>query len=287
VKFHFIRAEKDRHSVKLMCKVLGVSRAGFYAWQVRPPSERAKDDERLKERIREVHAQSGGAYGSPRIHDALKSEEDGLGRRRIAHLMQEEGIYGKPKKRFVVTTDSAHDYEVAPNLLDRNFDVAEPNTVWAGDITYIPTAEGWLYLAVVLDLFSRRVIGWAMATHMRSELVIDALEMAVLDRAPAPGLLFHSDRGSQYASDTFQGRLKEHGMRCSMSRRGNCWDNAVGESFFRTLKVEGLPNDKPSASHEAARLTAFEFIEGFYNQRRKHSHLAYASPVEYEERYAA
>lgn len=287
MKFHFIQAEKGRHSVKLLCTVLSVSRAGFYAWQQRPLSKRAKEDERLKERIREVHAQSGGAYGSPRIHDAMKSEEAGLGRRRIARLMQQEGIWGKPKKRFVATTDSAHDYEVAPNLLNRNFDVSEPDTVWAGDITYIQTAQGWLYLAVVLDLFSRRVVGWAMATHMRSELVIDALEMAVGEREPAPGLLFHSDRGTQYASDAFQRRLSDHGMRCSMSRRGNCWDNACVESFFRTLKVEGLPNEKPSASREAARLTVFEFIEGFYNQRRKHSYLAYASPAEYEERYAA
>lgn len=287
MKFRCIEAEKDRHSVRVLCEVLSVSRAGFYAWRRRAPSKRAKEDERLKKRIREIHAANKGAYGSPRIYDAMKDEEKGLGRRRIARLMREEGIWGKPRKRFVVTTDSAHDYEVAPNLLDRNFEVSEPNRVWAGDITYIPTAEGWLYLAIVLDLFSRRAVGWAMASHMRSELVIEALEMAVDQRAPAPGLLFHSDRGSQYASDAFQRRLQAHGMRCSMSRRGNCWDNAPVESFFRTLKVEGLPNNKPCASRQAARLTVFEFVEGFYNNRRLHSYLAYDSPAEYEERYAA
>jgi putative transposase len=287
VKFHFIEAEKDRHPVRVLCKMLSVSRAGFYAWQRRAPSERAKKDRRLKERIREVHAASGGSYGSPRVHAAMRREERGLGRRRIARLMQEEGIWGKPRKRFVLTTDSSHDYEVATNLLDRNFAVNDANKVWTGDITYIPTAEGWVYLAVVLDLFSRRVVGWAMAKHMRSELVIDALEMAVHNRQPEPGLLFHSDRGTQYASDAYQARLAHHGMRCSMSRKGNCWDNAPTESFFRTLKVEGLPNDKPSASREAATLTVFEFVEGFYNHRRLHSYLAYASPAEYEERYAA
>lgn len=287
MKFHFIEAEKDRYPVRVLCSVLGVSRAGFYMWRDRPPSARAVADERLKAKIRDAHETSRGTYGSPRIHDALKEEEPGVGRRRISRLMAEEGLCGKPRKRFVVTTDSAHDYEVAPNLLGRHFDVAEPNTVWAGDITYIPTAQGWLYLAVVIDLFSRRVVGWSMATHMRAELVIDALEMAVAAREPAPGLLFHSDRGCQYASDAFQRRLRTHGMRASMSRRGNCWDNAAVESFFRTLKVEGLPDDKPCATHQDARLTVFDFIEGFYNRTRKHSYLGYISPAQYEERLAA
>lgn len=287
MKFDFIEAEKGRYPVRVLCSVLGVSRAGFYTWRDRPPSTRAVEDERLKEKIRHAHKASRGTYGSPRIHDALKGEEPGVGRRRISRLMAEEGLYGKPKKRFVVTTHSAHDYEVAPNLLDRNFDVAEPNTVWASDITYIPTSQGWLYLAIVIDLFSRRVVGWSMTTHLRTELVINALEMAVAAREPAPGLLFHSDRGCQYTSDAFQQRLRTYGMRPSMSRRGNCWDNAPVESFFRTLKVEGLPDDKLCASHQDARLTVFDFIEGFYNRTRKHSYLGYNSPAQHEERLAA
>jgi transposase InsO family protein len=200
--------------------------------------------------------------------------------------MAEEGLWGKPRKPFVVTTDSSHDYAVADNLLDRNFAADRVNEVWASDITYIPTAEGWAYLAVVLDLFSRRVVGWALTDHLRAELAIDALEMAVKHRDPPPGLLFHSDRGTQYASEAFQKRLTRYGMRCSMSRRGNCWDNAVSESFLRTLKVEGLP-DKPCASREAAHQAVFEFIEGFYNHARLHSYLDYVSPADYEERYAA
>lgn len=286
MKFRFIEAEKVNHTVKLLCKVLGVSRAGFYAWRTRPPSKRAKDDERLRKRIREAHARSRRNYGSPRVHEALKDEEEGLGRRRVARLMREDGIYGKPLKPFVVTTDSDHDFEIAPNLLDRNFAANDVNEVWASDITYIPTAKGWLYLAVVLDLFSRRVVGWALADHLRTELVIEALEMAVEQRKPAPGLLFHSDRGTQYASHAFQAQLACHRMRCSMSRKGNCWDNAVVESFFRSLKVEGLP-DTPSASHEAAELEVFEYVEAFYNNNRLHSYLGYISPADYEERYAA
>jgi transposase InsO family protein len=286
VKFRFIAAEKERHPVKVLCRVLAVSRAGFYAWRSRAPSKRDQQDEVLKERIREVHARNRGAYGSPRIHEALKSEEEGLGRRRIARLMREEGIWGKPQRRFVVTTDSEHGFAVAPNLLERDFAPEDVNEVWASDITFIATVEGWMYLAVVLDLFARRVVGWAMAPHLRTELVIEALENAVEQRRPPPGLLFHSDRGTQYASHAFQERLAKHGMRCSMSRRGNCWDNAPTESFIRTLKVEGLP-DKPCASREAAKLTVFEFIEGFYNHQRLHSYLGYVSPAEYEERYAA
>jgi transposase InsO family protein len=286
VKFRFIQAEKERHSVKSLCHALGVSRAGFYAWQERGPSKRGEEDERLTERIREVHAKSRGSYGSPRVHHALKSEEDGLGRRRIARLMREDGIWGKPVRRFVVTTNSEHDLAVADNLLDRNFVASDANEIWAGDITYILTAEGWLYFAFVLDLFSRRVVGWAIADHMRAELVIDALDMAVMQREPPPGLLFHSDRGAQYASHAFQARLAQHGMRSSMSRRGNCWDNAVSESFIRTLKVEGLP-ERPCATRETAELTVFEFIEGFYNNKRLHSYLGYVSPADYEERYAA
>jgi transposase InsO family protein len=286
VKFRFIVAEKVNHPVRSLCRVLSVSRSGFYAWERREESTRAKEDRRLKERIRELHRDSRGTYGSPRIHQQLKQEEAGIGRRRTARLMREDAIWGKPLRRYVVTTDSAHDHPVAPNLLDRCFSSSEPDRVWVSDITYVLTTEGWLYLAVVLDLFSRRVVGWAMANHLRSELVIRALEMAVEQRQPAPGLLFHSDRGVQYTSSAFQQRLAAHGMRCSMSRLGNCWDNAPAESFFRTLKVEGLP-DKPCANRKAAELTVFEFIEGFYNRRRLHSSLGYVSPAVYEERFAA
>ena len=286
MRFRFIEAEKERHNVRLLCELLGVSRAGYYAWKSREPSQRAQQDELLKARIREVHEESRGSYGSPRVHRALKEKTAGLGRRRVARLMREEGLRGKPQRRFVTTTDSTHDYKVSPNLLDRQFTVAQPNKVWAGDITYVPTAQGWSYLAVVLDLFSRRVVGWSMAQHLRTELVLAAMREAVKDRMPEPGLLFHSDRGTQYASDEFQLWLTRRGIRSSMSRRGNCWDNAPVESFFRSLKVEALQGPTPT-DHQQATLEVFDYIEGLYNRRRLHSHLGYLSPHTYEERYAA
>lgn len=286
MKFRFIEAEKERHDVRMMCSVLHVSRSGFYAWQGRGPSHRDREDERLKKRIREVHEKSRGSYGSPRVQRILKADEEGLGLRRVARLMREEGLQGKPRKHFVKTTDSAHDYVVPPNVLGRRFAVERPNTVWAGDITYLPTAQGWSYLAVVLDLFSRRVVGWSTAKHMRTELVIEAMQHAVEERQPTPGLLFHSDRGTQYASHAFQTWLHTHGMRSSMSRRGNCWDNAPVESFFRSLKVEGL-SKRPAPNHEAATLAVFDYVEGFYNRHRLHSYLNFRSPIEFEEWYAA
>lgn len=281
MRFRFILAEKANHDVKLLCRVLEVSRSGFYAWCAREPSRRAQEDVELLDEIQEVFDQSRSTYGSPRVHEALKRTRPGLGRRRVARLMRRAGLRGRPKRRFVVTTDSAHDYEPAPNILDRQFDVDAPNEVWAGDITYVPTDRGWAYLAVVLDLFSRRVVGWSLAPHMRTDLVLDAMRNAVETRRPPAGLLFHSDRGSQYASDEFQQYLDDHAIRSSMSRRGNCWDNAPTESFFRTYKVEGLPH-RQAPDHRAATLDAFDYIEGFYNTHRLHSTLGYLSPVEYE-----
>lgn len=286
MKFGFIEAEKEQHDVGVMCRLLKVSRGGYYGWRTRPPSERSKRDTELKKAVRTAHDDSRGTYGSPRVHRVLCDDGEQVGRHRVARLMREEGLLGKPRRRFVVTTHSEHNGNVAPNIVAQDFTVAEPNKVWAGDITYIPTAQGWLYLAVVLDLFSRRVVGWSMAAHTRTQLTLDALQMALSRRQPAPGLLFHSDRGVQYTAEAYQQRLAEHGLRASMSRTGNCYDNAVVESFFRTLKVEGL-DSKSLPSRQDAELAVFDYIETFYNRKRIHSHLGYLSPAHYEDRYAA
>jgi putative transposase len=258
--------------VALMCRQLSVSRSGYYRWKTREPSQRQKEDIRLKVAIKASHEQSRGTYGSPRIVDDLKEQGFDVSRRRVARLMAEEGITGTPKKPFKRTTDSKHSEAIADNTLDRNFNVDAPDTAWATDITYVRTWDGWMYLAVVVDLFSRRVIGWATATHMRTKLVMKALDMALGRRLPEPGLLHHSDRGSQYASRDYRKALDDRGIVCSMSRRGDCWDNAVVESFFATLKKE-LIHRKPWPTARAAREAIVEYIEVFYNRKRKHSTL--------------
>ena len=279
MKFAFIDAEKMNHSLEFLCLVLDVCKSGFHAWKKRPPSPRKVEDEEIKSTMRKIHKGPRKAYGSPRMCEELRQKYDiHISRRRTARLMKEEGLHGTPKKRFVNTTLSNHDYAIAPNLLAREFDVLQPNQVWAGDITYIPTAEGYCYLAVVLDLFSRRVVGWAMADHMRAELVCDALQQA-LDERDAP-TIFHSDQGSQYASYEFQRLLAKYGIRSSMSRRGNCWDNAPVESFFRSLKHEGLGDFYRDLAE--AKLDVFAYIEAFYNTERLHSTLGYTSPNNYE-----
>ena len=227
----------------LMCRVLQVSKSGYYAWRKREPSDRAVENERLVAKIVEVHKDSRRSYGSPRVHAELVAQGFEVSLNRVARLMREEGIVGRRKPRFRKTTDSNHKLPVAKNLLDRQFTVDEPDTAWVADITCVWTQQGWLYLAVILDLFSRRVVGWSMADHMRTELVLDALSAALGSRLPsAAGLLFHSDRGSVYASGDYQKALDANGITCSMSRRGNCWDNAVAESFFSTLKTELVHN---------------------------------------------
>jgi len=270
--------------VAMMCKQMGLSRSGYYAWKRRGPSRRHQEDAVLTEAIKEVHAASRGTYGSPRVLDDLKERGFEVGRRRVARLMAENGITGTPPKRFKRTTDSKHNEAIADNILEREFTVEAPDTVWMTDITYVRTWEGWMYLAVVVDLFSRRVVGWSMATHMRTELVLDALRMALGRRCPVASLLHHSDRGSQYASGDYRRALANNNIVCSMSRKGDCWDNAVVESFFATLKKE-LVHRRPWPTVRAAREAIVEYIEVFYNRKRKHSSLGYCSPATFESRH--
>ncbi len=250
-----------------MCRVLDASPSGFYDWLRRPEGPRAVEDRVLVEKIQAVHSESRRTYGSPRVHASLKAEGYRIGRKRVARLMRENDIRARTKRKFRVTTDSRHDLPVAPNLLDRQFTVEAPNTVWLADLSYIWTREGWLYLAVVLDLFSRQVVGWAMDEQMPQELTLAALDMALKRRRPLPGLMHHSDRGSQYAAGAYQKRLAEHGIVCSMSRKGNCWDNAPMESFFHTLKTE-LVHHRDYQTRDEARHDIFEFVEIFYNRQR-------------------
>lgn len=270
--------------ISVMCDVFSVSRSGYYAWLKKPVSKRQQANTKLLEKIRAAHHDSGEAYGSPRVYQALKKQGEPCSENRVARLMREDGLRAKTKRRFKATTDSKHNLPVAPNLLNRDFSPEEPNQVYAGDITYIWTTEGWLYLAVVIDLFSRSVVGWAMDKRMTRQLVLDALTMAVQRRRPPSGVIFHSDRGSQYASADFQALLAKHGMRCSMSRKGDCWDNAPVESFFGSLKQELVFHQKYQTRFHA-RQSIFEYIERFYNRRRLHSTLGYKSPADYEATY--
>jgi transposase InsO family protein len=281
VKFEFIEAEKAHFPVDFMCQQLGVSRSGYYAWKERPESERNKADRALAEVVTAVHQESRGRYGSPRVHAELRARGQRVSRKRVARLMRQHDIAARKRRRFVRTTDSRHTQPVAPNVLERNFSPGQPNSTWATDITYVGTRQGWLYLAVVLDLFSRKVVGWSMSEHIDRHLVLNALDMALKGRQPPRGLLHHSDRGSQYASTDYQQALAARGIRCSMSRKGNCWDNAVVESFFSSLKLE-LVYTTDFATHEQARLALFEYIEVFYNRQRRHSSLGYVSPVDFE-----
>ena len=281
MRFGFIQTEKAMYPVRVLCRTLLVSASGFYAWCRRGLSRRAQEDAALKVEIRAAHAASGKRYGSPRIHADLKADDQRVGRKRVARLMREEGIEGQRKRRFRVTTDSRHSHPVAANQLNRNFTASAPNKIWVTDITYIWTREGWLYLAAILDLFSRRVVGWSLDSLLDRTLALDALGMALRTRCPEPGLLHHSDRGVQYASADYQSRLRERGIVCSMSRKGDCWDNAVAESFFSTLKAE-LVQRNDYVSRSQARASIFEYIEAFYNGRRRHSALGYVSPVAHE-----
>jgi putative transposase len=284
VKFAFIHEHRDDWPVELMCEVLAVSRSGFYAWRRRPMSDRAKRQQELTDKIRLVHAQSRRTYGSPRVTAELKDQGVCICENTVAKLMKQAQIQAKIKRRFLPrTTDSAHAHPIAANRLDRDFAARAPNQKWACDITYIPTAAGWLYLAVVLDLYSRKVVGWSMQEHLRSELVEEALAMAIASRRPGAGLLHHSDRGVQYACGDYQDLLQAHGLTCSMSRCGKCYDNAVVESFFGSLKTE-LVHHERFATAEQARSTLFEWIEVFYNRLRRHSSLEYLSPEAFEAR---
>jgi transposase InsO family protein len=262
---------------------MNVTRSGYYAWRGREPSQRQKDNETLLSRIRCFFERSKHTYGSPRILRDLREAGFTCGKHRVVRLMRQAGLRAVVAPRFRVTTHSKHALPVAQNLLGRHFGASEANVKWASDITYLWTDEGWLYLAVVLDLFSRRVVGWSMQASLSRCLVVDALKTALCQRRPAPGLVHHSDRGSQYASEAFQQALETAGIGCSMSRRGNCWDNAPVESFFGTLKQE-LVNRCRFATREAARREVFEYIEVWYNRQRRHSSLGYVSPAAFEGR---
>jgi putative transposase len=289
--FRLIEAEKAHHAVSLLCRVLGVSRAGYYAWTRRPPSARARRDAELTNQIRAIHQRSRATYGAPRVHAELRMDHNvRVGRKRVARLMRSAELQGCHRRRGRGLTRRDPQATPAPDLVERTFTATEPDRLWTADITYIPTWSGWLYLAVVLDVFSRRVVGWAMAEHLRTELVLDALDMAIWNRRPAAGLIHHSDQGCQYTSLAFGRRCREAGITPSMGSVGDAYDNAVTESFFATLECELLDRHR-FRTHGEARLAVFDYLEGFYNPRRRHSALGYLSPADYERshqaRYAA
>ena len=281
MKFRFIRDHCASFPVRTACRVLGVSPSGFYAWRRRPGGRRAEADRELSREIAAIHAASRGTYGCPRVHAELRDRGHHVSRKRVARLMRASGLQARRKRRFRATTDSRHAHPVAPNLLEQRFEATRADEIWLADITYVPTAEGWLYLAVILDLFTRQVVGWAMDREMPQALTLRALMMALARRRPLPGLIHHSDRGSQYAATAYQNALRAHGIRCSMSRKANCFDNAPAESFFGTLKTE-LVHQQHYATRAAARRAIFEYMEVFYNRQRRHSALGYKSPAEFE-----
>jgi len=282
VTFGFVDEHRSVWPVRVMCRVLGVSPSGYYAWRSRPESRRTGEDRRLMAEIRDVHAGSGGVYGAPRIHATLRVLGRRIGRHRVARLMRAAGLRGLAAlPRRVRTTDSRHSYPIAPNRLGRNFTAAAPNQVWLADLTYIPTSEGWLYLAALIDMHTRKVVGWAMRETLHAGIAVEALRMAIKRQRPAPGLIQHTDRGVQYAADAYRQVLASAGITPSMSRRGNCLDNAPMESFFHTLKVERV-HHRVYATRDEARRDLFGYIEGFYNPRRLHSALGYRSPADME-----
>lgn len=282
MRYRCIDRRREVYSVRMMCRLLKVSKSGYYAWRVRPESERDKTDRDLTRVIRRIHEQSKGTYGSPRIRAELSSEGLQYGRHKVARLMRLAGIQGCPQRRFKVTTRSDPSHPVASNLLKQDFSARSANQRWVADITYISTQQGWLYLAVVMDLYSRRIVGWSMDRWMSRQLVIDALSMALGVRNPEGDLIHHSDRGAQYTSDDFRNALEEHGIECSMSARGNCYDNAVVESFFGLLKRECV-NRVRFRTRDEARAAVFDYIECFYNRKRRHGYLGYVSPKEFED----
>jgi putative transposase len=281
VRYACIARHRGEFTLRLMCRVLEVSRSGFYAWRKRSPSLRALADEVLMAHVRVAYQHSGETYGAPRVHRELRDGGTRVARKRVARLMRADGLVARRPTRWVSTTDSSHVDPIAPNLLNRQFDVTALNQVWVCDITHIPTRTGWLYLATVLDLGSRRCVGWAMRETLATELALSALQMAIGARRPQPGLLHHSDRGRQYAAQDYRALLEQHGMVASMSRTGNCWDNAVAESFFSTLELELIVKSDWRTPDDARR-AIFRYIEVWYNPERRHSTLDYVSPVDYE-----
>ena len=279
--FAFVDAGKAQWPVGVQCDVLGVSRSGYYAWKGRPEAPRAAEDAALLVEIKAAHAAGRGNYGSPRVHRELRAKGRRVGKKRVERLMRRAGIAGRKKRRFRRTTDSNHAHPIAPNVLDRNFHVDLPNAAWVTDVTYVWTHEGWLYLAAILDLFSRRVVGWAASANNDRALAMSALDRAVAERKPEPGLIHHSDRGSVYASIDYGDALASLEAVKSMSRKGNCWDNAVGESFFATIKGEMIDHEE-YPTRRAAIAAIADYIDGFYNPCRRHSTIGYVSPIEFE-----
>ena len=282
MRYGFIQEHRKDWPVTVMCRALKLGRSGYYSWLKRKPSRRQMRQQKLLVKIQQVYQEHDGRYGSPRVCRALLIDGEHVSRNTVAKLMRQAKIRAKTRPRFVPrTTDSTHNKPVADNLLDRDFTASAPNQKWLADITYVDTDEGWLFLAAVLDCFSRRIVGWAMSDAMPADLVSDALKMALLHRQPSGDLLHHSDRGSQYASDEFQGLLARQAITCSMSGQGNCYDNAMMESFWATLKTE-LIHQKRYRTHEQARQEIFEYIEVYYNRKRLHSSLGYVSPESFE-----
>ena len=281
MRYQFIQNHQAEFNFALMLRMLEVSRSGFYDWQGRPKSLRDDADQELLKAIKEIHTLSKGRYGAPRVHAELRTRGTRGSRKRVARLMRSQGLQGKTKRKFKSTTDSKHKFPIAENKLERNFTAAKPDQKWLADITYLPTLEGYLFLAVVLDVFSRKIVGWSIHDSLEAKIVLDALEMARVSRRPGAGLLHHSDRGSQYASNAFQAALERLGAISSMSRKGNCWDNAMMESFFASLKNE-LDFEGPMKSKAVTRALVFEYINVFYNRVRLHSSLGYVSPEQFE-----
>jgi putative transposase len=282
MRFRFIEDSRADYPVRVLCEALNVSPAGYYAWRSRPESRRSAANRNLVDDIKQVHRDTHGRYGSPRIHAELKARGRGESRGRIERLMRHHGIRAiMARPRRMRTTDSRHDFPIAPNLLDRNFTATAPNRIWLADITYVETDQGWLYLATVLDLYSRKIVGWAMCDHLRAELPLAALRTAISVQRPGAGLIHHSDRGVQYASADYRKVMQSAGFIASMSRKANCYDNAPMESFFHTLKTE-LVHHRQYATRQEAKRDIFAYIEGFYNRTRRHSAIGYISPIEME-----
>ena len=281
MKYAWIKEQSNNYPVATLCRFIGVSRSCYYDWLNSPKTDREKENEVLTEHLTNLFEDSRKTYGTRRLKRKLAEQDIHISRRRIGRLMRKTGLFCKTKKRFKATTNSRHNQPIAPNLLDRQFEVSEPDRYYVGDITYIATLEGWLYLAIVIDLFSRQVVGWSMDKQMKAKLVNDALLMAIWQRKPKEGLVWHTDRGSQYASNSHRKILSDHNVVQSMSRKGNCWDNAVSESFFHSLKTE-LTHHCQFKTREEAKQAIFEYIEVFYNRERLHSANDYLSPVDYE-----
>ena len=284
MRYACIHRRRNHYPIRLMCRLLQVSPSGYYAWRSRPESRRARFDRALTRAIRQVHSESDGTYGSPRVHAELRDTGWQCGRAKVARIMRNAGLKGCPKRRFRVTRKRG--VVRAKNLLEQDFSAAAVNERWASDITFIWTGQGWLYLAVVMDLYSRKVVGWSMSRRVDRQIVVDAMQMALDQRRPKAGLIHHSDRGSQYLSDDFQELLSKHQVRCSMSDRGSCYDNAVVEAFFASLKRERTRRRKYN-TREQARADVFDYIERFYNRRRRHGYVGNISPTEFEERASA